>query len=62
VTGRVAAHDSTSSRTDCGYYASNLSDSYRCYDRAYFIATLDDWKWYGNDAERPSWYTGRNWS
>jgi hypothetical protein len=62
VTGRVATHDSVSSRTDCGYYASNLSDSYRRYDRTFFMATLDDWKWYGSDQERPPWYRGRNWS
>ena len=62
VTGRVAAHDSAASRSDLGYYASNLSDSYRRYDRTLFVATLDDWKWYGPDDRRPSWYTGRNWS
>jgi len=62
VAGRVAAHDCRKSRTECGYYASDLSDSYRNYDRALFIATLDDWKWFGGDKERPSWYTGRNWS
>ncbi len=62
ITGRVGADDSTKLRTECGYYASNLSDSYRRYDRAFFIATLDDWKWYGTSDARPSWYTGRNWS
>jgi len=62
VTGRVAADDSAASRSDLGYYASNLSDSYRRYDRGLFVATLDDWKWYGPDDGRPSWYTGCNWS
>jgi len=62
VTGRVAANDPTASRIEAGYYASNLSDSYRRYDRAFFIATLDDWKWYGPSSDCPSWYTGRNWS
>jgi hypothetical protein len=62
VTGRVALRDARNSRTECGYYASNLSDSYRRYDRSLFIATLDDWKWYGSQGQKPFWYTGRNWS
>ena len=62
VDGLVARRDPTGSRKDLGYYASNLSDSYRHYNRDLFVATLDDWKWYGTDESRPSWYTGRNWS
>lgn len=61
LTGLISK-DSTQSRQESGYYASNLSDSYRHYDRALFIATLDDWKWFGIEEKRPSWYTGRNWS
>jgi hypothetical protein len=63
VTGRVIGHrsDPVKSRTDDGYYASNLADSYRRYDRSLFVATLDDWKWFGNDKDRPSWYAGRTW-
>ncbi len=63
VTGRVTGHggDPTKSRSEAGYYCSNLSDSYRRYDRALFVATLDDWKWFGKNEDRPPWYTGRAW-
>jgi hypothetical protein len=63
ITGRVIGHrsDSVKSRSESGYYASNLADSYRRYDRALFTATLDDWKWFGKDEDRPAWYTGRAW-
>jgi hypothetical protein len=63
VTGRILGNesDSSESRSEAGYYSSNLSDSYRCYDRPLFIATLDDWKWFGRDEDRPAWYTGRTW-
>jgi hypothetical protein len=62
VTVRVSAKDSNESRIALVYYASNLSDSYRRYDRSLFVAILDDWKWFGPQNERPPWYTGRNWS
>jgi hypothetical protein len=63
VTGRVigSQSDPVKSRSQSGYYASNLADSYRHYDRALFIATLDDWKWFGKAKDRPAWYTGRTW-
>jgi hypothetical protein len=44
------------------YYHSQLSDSYAQYRRQFFIDTLDDWKFFGPEAERPSWYGGKNWS
>jgi hypothetical protein len=47
---------------DEDYYHSQLSDTYARYDRQYFIDTLDDWKFFGPDAERPLWYNGKNWS
>ena len=49
-------------RATRGYYASNLSTSYRQYDRAHFIDTLNDWGWFGPAVLRPSWYTGKLWS
>jgi hypothetical protein len=63
VTGRVVGSqgDPVKSRSESGYYASNLGDAYRHYDRSLFIATLDDWKWFGKDEDRPAWYTGRTW-
>jgi len=45
-----------------GYYGSNLAPSYRQYDRKLFIDTLNDWQWFGENAFRPLWYTGKSWS
>lgn len=45
-----------------GYYGSNLSPSYRQYDRQSFIDTLNDWQRFGENALRPLWYTGKPWS
>jgi glycosidase len=45
-----------------GYYGSNLAPSYRHYERQYFIETLNDWQWFGDDDIRPPWYTGKPWS
>jgi hypothetical protein len=45
-----------------GFYRSNLSTSYRRYERQHFIATLNDWGWYGPERLRPAWYTGKSWS
>lgn len=36
-------------------------ESYSEFDRDLFIATLDDWGWYGTD-EPPACYTGSPWS
>jgi hypothetical protein len=44
------------------YYSSQLSASYTRYDRQFFIDTLDDWQFFGEDSERPSWYSGKPWS
>jgi hypothetical protein len=44
------------------YYCSNLSPSYRRYNRQLFIDTLNDWGWFGPTALRPAWYTGKPWS
>jgi hypothetical protein len=54
--------NTTKSRTENGYFAPDLSLSYRRYDRQFFIDTLDDWKWFGPEGKQPSWYTGKNWS
>jgi len=64
LTGKIVGYgsDPIESRTKAGYFASNLADSYRKYDRAHFTATLDDWQWFGDINERPSWYTGTPWS
>jgi hypothetical protein len=43
-----------------GFFVSVLYDAYAVYDRDRFIATLDDWKWFGSSAA-PPWYTGKTW-
>ena len=45
-----------------GYYSSNLTPSYRSYQRQHFIDTLNDWGWFGPQELRPDWYTGKSWS
>jgi hypothetical protein len=46
-----------------GYYCSVLSDEgYSIYKRDYIIDTLNDWGYFGDDSEKPSWYTGQPWS
>ena len=37
------------------YYSSILGPSYTRYERQLFIDTLDDWQFFGSEAERPSW-------
>ncbi len=49
-------------RAEHGYYASNLSPSYRTYQRQLFIDSLNDWSWYGEKRKEPRWYTGKPWS
>jgi hypothetical protein len=53
--------NSTKSRTENGYFTSDLGLRYRRYDRQFFIDTLDDWKWFGPEGGQPNWYTGKNW-
>lgn len=37
-------------------------ESYARYDRDLFLATLNDWDWFGDPADAPGWYTGRPWT
>jgi hypothetical protein len=46
---------------DEDYFSSQLSPGYCAYKRQSFINTLDDWAFFGPDAERPAWYTGKYW-
>lgn len=48
--------------TQSGYFVSHLFPTYRAYSREHFIATLDDWQWFGPPEKAPPWYTGRPWS
>lgn len=54
--------NTSKSRKENGFFASDLGVSYRQYDRQHFIDTLDHWKWFGPEGGQPNWYTGRNWS
>ena len=49
-------------RKEGGYFWSDLSSEYQSYDGELFIATLDDWKWFGTKGQEPAWYSGKNWS
>jgi hypothetical protein len=37
-------------------------EAYGQYDRDLFIASLDDWGWFGKRAKQPQWYSGTTWS
>jgi hypothetical protein len=42
-----------------GYYYSQLfSESFYEFDEEVFKETLDDWGFFGNEQERPNWYSG----
>lgn len=46
-----------------GYYCSALNPlSYANYDRQLFIDTLNDWGYFGNNNEKPDWYSGQPWT
>jgi hypothetical protein len=45
-----------------GLYCSAIyPTAYRTYERDLFIATLDDWAWFGPAELAPAWYTGTPW-
>jgi len=37
-------------------------DAYATYDRELFIATFNDWGWFGAAHDAPDWYTGAAWT
>jgi hypothetical protein len=40
-----------------GFYTSGLSPHYyEAYDRELFTNTLNDWGWFGDESQKPSWY------
>lgn len=45
-----------------GFYVSQLSDSYKKYDKDLFIETLNDWGYYGAESLKPFWYSGKPWT
>ncbi|NNN22582.1 MAG: hypothetical protein HKL80_11355 [Acidimicrobiales bacterium] len=36
-------------------------ESYSVYSRSLFVATLNDWGWFGARRQPPEWYTGQPW-
>jgi hypothetical protein len=47
---------------DQGYWHSIVnSEIYSVFNRTAFIETLDDWQYFGNEKNRPSWYSGKSW-
>ena len=48
---------------EAGMFSSAINvPAYASYDRSLFVATLNDWGWYGDAARKPPWYTGESWS
>jgi hypothetical protein len=46
-----------------GYFCSALNpDTYSVYNRKDFIDALNDWGYFGNESEKPEWYSGIPWS
>ena len=46
-----------------GYWHSILScDCYSIFDKDSFIATLDDFQYFGEPGNQPNWYTGKPWT
>jgi hypothetical protein len=45
-----------------GYFYSRLYESYETYQRQLFIDTLNDWRWFGDESNKPAWYTGKPWT
>jgi len=49
--------------TQNGFWISILNtDQYGVYDREHFIATLNDFQFYGTPEQKPDWYTGKPWT
>jgi hypothetical protein len=44
------------------FYWSKVGDSYRIYDRTFFIETLNDWGYFGDESLMPSWFRNEPWS
>lgn len=46
-----------------GYHCTGLNpDSYSVYDRKHFIDTLNDMGYFGDEIEKPVWYSGDSWT
>jgi hypothetical protein len=46
-----------------GYFYSQLNpNSYAKFDQSLFLDTLNDWGYYGENSNKPGWYTGEPWT
>jgi len=51
----------TAAKASGQYMSAIAPGAYRSYDRDHFVATLDDWAWFGPAELTPPWYTGTPW-
>jgi hypothetical protein len=59
----LGSGNTTAALAGDGYYVSCINpEAYQVYERAVFAATLDDWGWRGEVADRPRWLTGQPWT
>jgi hypothetical protein len=45
-----------------GYFCSGLFEWYNEFDEELFKDTLNDWGFFGDEQERPGWYSGAPWT
>ena len=59
IAGRVTVDGVLDAADELGYFASGLSPRYyETYERYLFIETLNDWGWFADPANAPSWFGG----
>lgn len=57
----ISFENSTPKERELPVWSSRLYESYRVFDRQFFIDTLDDWGWFGA-SEPPAWFSGKLWT
>jgi hypothetical protein len=55
------SHEEQAAIEAMGYYIALLFPSYFNFDEKLFKDTLDDWRYFGSESNRPSWYKGQSW-
>jgi hypothetical protein len=49
--------------TRLGFFVTQVNvAAYASYDRDLFVGTLNDWRWFGTEHDRPTWFTGEAWT
>jgi len=59
--GEEPAQSALDALSAAGYSYAVVTGSYEEFEYALFRDTLNDWGFYGEDAMKPSWYTGKEW-